>query len=261
MSELIEVPQNTAQSLVGATPTPSDLLRLAIDKGADLDRLERLMDLQAKWEAGQARKAFTAAMADLKSRNLTVRKDKSVSFSGTAYTHASLAEVVETVVRHMADAGLSHRWTIKQDGKQITVACVITHELGHSESVEFTAAPDDSGKKNAIQQVASTITYLERYTLMAACGLAARDMPDDDGRSSEREREQAPVQAITQEQYEALSDLMRTTGTVAADFLRYLNAGVDSLPDLPAVHFRRAKSALEAKAAKQAKEAANGLAA
>lgn len=223
MSELIEVPQQTAQSLVSATPTPSDLLRLAIDKGADLDRLERLMDLQAKWEAGQARKAFTAAMTDLKSRNLTVRKDKSVSFSGTAYTHASLAEVVETVVRHMADAGLSHRWTIKQDGKQITVACVITHELGHSESVEFTAAPDDSGKKNAIQQVASTITYLERYTLMAACGLAARDMPDDDGRGSERERETDDRERkanlwISKINSAALADLTKIREDSAADY-------------------------------------------
>lgn len=261
MSELIEVPQHTTQTALSATPTPSDLLRLAIDKGADLDRLERLMDLQAKYEAGQARKAFTAAMTDLKSRNLTVRKDKSVAFSGTAYTHSSLAEVVETVVRHMADAGLSHRWTVAQEGKSITVACVITHELGHSEQVVMTAAPDDSGKKNAIQQVASTITYLQRYTLMAACGLASRDMPDDDGRGSEQHREAAPVQAISQEQYELLADLMRSTDTAPDGFLRYLNAGVQSLPELPAVHFRRAKAALEAKAAKQAKEATNGLAA
>ncbi len=256
MSELVDIPQNTTQTALSATPTPSDLLRLAIDKGADLDRLERLMDLQAKYEAGQARKAFTAAMTDLKSRNLTVRKDKSVAFSGTAYTHSSLAEVVETVVRHMADAGLSHRWTVAQECKSITVACVITHELGHSEQVVMTAAPDDSGKKNAIQQVASTITYLQRYTLMAACGLASRDMPDDDGRGSERPREQEKSKTITQDQYELLADLMRSTKTAPQDFLHYLNAGVDSLSELPPAHFVRAKSALEAKAAKQARDAA-----
>lgn len=261
MSELIEVPRNTAQTALSATPTPSDLLRLAIDKGADLDRLERLMDLQAKYEAGQARKAFTAAMTDLKSRNLTVRKDKSVSFSGTAYTHSSLAEVVETVVRHMADAGLSHRWTVAQESKSITVACVITHELGHSEQVVMTAAPDDSGKKNAIQQVASTITYLQRYTLMAACGLASRDMPDDDGRGSERQQEYKAPAAITDDQAAELSDLMRSTHTAPADFLRWLNAGVESVAELPAVHFRRAKAALEKKAEKTAKEATDGLAA
>jgi hypothetical protein len=86
-------------------------------------------------------------------------------------------------------------------------------------------------------------------------------MPDDDGRGCEQTHEPAPVQAVSQEQYDQLADLMRSTGTVAADFLRYLNAGVQSLPELPAVHFRRAKAALEAKATKQAKEAANGLAA
>ena len=207
------------QTALSATPTPSDLLRLAIDKGADLDRLERLMDLQAKYEAGQARKAFTAAMTDLKSRNLTVRKDKSVAFSGTAYTHSSLAEVVETVVRHMADAGLSHRWTIAQDAKQITVACVITHELGHSEQVVMTAAPDDSGKKNAIQQVASTITYLQRYTLMAACGLASRDMQDDDGRGSgEQSSSKAAAWCEKLTAAATLADLVRIRDESVADY-------------------------------------------
>ena len=207
------------QTALSATPTPSDLLRLAIDKGADLDRLERLMDLQAKYEAGQARKAFTAAMTDLKSRNLTVRKDKSVAFSGTAYTHSSLAEVVETVVRHMADSGLSHRWTIAQDAKQITVACVITHELGHSEQVAMTAAPDDSGKKNAIQQVASTITYLQRYTLMAACGLASRDMQDDDGRGSgEQGQSKAATWCEKLTAAATLADLVRIRDESVADY-------------------------------------------
>lgn len=248
MGNLVET--QAPQNAIAATPTPSDLLRLAIDKGADLDRLERLMDLQAKWEAGQARKAFTAAMTDLKSRNLIVRKDKSVAFSGTAYTHSSLAEVVETVVRHMADAGLSHRWTVAQEAKQITVACVITHELGHSEQVVMTAAPDDSGKKNAIQQVASTITYLQRYTLMAACGLASRDMPDDDGRGYK-----PPVRVVNDDQLLILRDLMRSTGTNEADFMRFLDCGADALCDLPESNYRRAKSALEMKAAKRAKDA------
>lgn len=182
MSALIETRQSRQEL---ATPTPTDLLRMAIDKGADLDRLERLMDLQTKWESAQARKAFVEAMTEFKSKSLIVRKDKRVAFSGTEYTHASLAEVVETVVQEMAHVGLSHRWTVTQNAGAITVACVITHRMGHSESVEMVAGKDDSGKKNQIQQVASTVTYLQRYTLMAACGLASRDMPDDDGQGAE----------------------------------------------------------------------------
>ncbi|MNL48938.1 ERF superfamily protein [compost metagenome] len=41
------------------------------------------------------------------------------------------------------------------------------------------AMPDNSGKKNAIQQVASTITYLQRYTLLAATGVATKGQDDD----------------------------------------------------------------------------------
>ena len=74
-----------------------------------------------------------------------------------------------------------------------------------------------------------------------------------DGRGSGRPSE---PKTISQEQYEMLSDLMRTTGTTAEDFLRYLNAGVESISELPPAHFPRAKSALEAKAAKQARDAA-----
>jgi len=42
--------------------------------------------------------------------------------------------------------------------------------------------PDDSGKKNPLQQIKSTVTYLKISTLEAACGLASTDASaDDDG--------------------------------------------------------------------------------
>ena len=37
---------------------PAELLRIAINNGADLDRLEKLMDMQERWEANEARKAY-----------------------------------------------------------------------------------------------------------------------------------------------------------------------------------------------------------
>ncbi|WP_080398455.1 ERF family protein [Burkholderia pseudomallei] len=52
--------------------------------------------------------------------------------------------------------------------------------MGHSKMVTMSGAPDNSGKKNAIQQAASTITYLQRYTLLAATGMSTKD-DDDDG--------------------------------------------------------------------------------
>ena len=64
----------------------------------------------------------------------------------------------------------------------VGVTCIISHRDGFSEENTLYAPADTSGKKNAIQAVGSTITYLQRYTLKAALGLAAA--ADDDARGA-----------------------------------------------------------------------------
>lgn len=165
--------------------TPVDLLRRALDSGADLDRLERLMDLQQRYEEAEARKAYVADMALFKMNPPQIIKDKVVAFSGTSYTHATLGNVTGAIVEGLAQHGFSHRWDTEQQGANVSVTCILTHRMGHSERTTLTAAKDDSGKKNSIQQMASAITYLQRYTLLAATGLATKDQGDDDGAGAE----------------------------------------------------------------------------
>lgn len=188
IGEVVPTPAPTA--MVQAAPNPyQHMLERVIDKGADVAQFERLLDLQLKWEANEARKAFVAAMADFKAEPLEILKRKRVEFTTrdgdtTSYTHAELSDVIDAVVPAMGRHGLSHRWDVTQAGGTITVTCTITHKLGHSESVTMSAPPDQSGKKNAIQQVASAVTYLQRYTLLSATGMAAKGMVDDDGRGA-----------------------------------------------------------------------------
>jgi hypothetical protein len=54
--------------------------------------------------------------------------------------------------------------------------------MGHSERTTLSATADTSGSKNSIQAIGSTVTYLQRYTLLAAVGLAAGG--DDDGQAA-----------------------------------------------------------------------------
>lgn len=172
-----------------SAPNPAQLLSMAVQQGADLDRLERLMALQERWEAGEARKAFVTAMTAFKTEPLEIFKRKEVGYSTkdgefVGYKHAELSDVADVVVPAMARHGLSHRWDVRQEAGRIHVRCIVTHRLGHSEAVELDAAPDDSGKKNKIQQVASAVTYLQRYTLLLATGLATKSQEDDDGRGA-----------------------------------------------------------------------------
>ena len=171
--------------------TPADVLRVAIEHETNMERLKALMDLQERWDANEARKDFVAAMADFKSEPMRILKTKHVSIPGGAkFSHATLADVVDGVVAALAKYGLEHRWDPKQlDNGWIEVTCIVRHKRGHEERTTLRAPPDDSGKKNTIQQIASTVTYLERYTLMAACGLAAKDM-DDDGRAAGQQKQE-----------------------------------------------------------------------
>ncbi len=173
----------------GGAVTPMQLLQIAMDKGADLDRLEKLMDMQDRWEKNEARKEYVAAMAGFKADPPQIIKNMHISYTTdkgtTAYDSASLDQVSGVIGKALAEHGISHRWHTDQPGNgQITVTCILTHDKGHSESTSLSASPDQSGGKNNIQAVGSTITYLQRYTLLAATGMAAKGQ-DDDGRTSE----------------------------------------------------------------------------
>jgi hypothetical protein len=156
----------------------------------DVAKLMQLMEMKERFDATEAKKAYVVAMAEFKKNSPEIYKDKNVAFSGTSYSHATLGGICEVVITSLADHGISHRWDTTQPGNGlIVVKCILTHNMGHSESTQLEAPPDNSGKKNSIQQLASTVTYLQRYTLLAACGLATKDMPDDDGRGASPEPE------------------------------------------------------------------------
>lgn len=207
--EVIDTPAQHLQHVdhmpaqVGANPYLS-MIETMVSRGGDLASLDKMLDLQLRWEANEARKAYVASMAAFKAEPMEILKRKLVSFKTrdgdeTSYNHAELSDVTDAVVPAMGKHGLSHRWDIQQASGSITVTCTITHSLGHSESVSMTAAPDASGKKNAIQQVASANSYLQRYTLLAATGMATKGM-DDDARAAvaaeEDEADQSWLDAV-----------------------------------------------------------------
>ncbi|WP_166454786.1 ERF family protein [Duganella aquatilis] len=180
--------QVAAQASRPVATNAFELVAHAAARGASMDELRTFIELQERLEANQARKAYVAAMAEFKRTPPQIMKDKAVGYynkdgSFTGYRHSTLGAVCGAVVEALGTHGFSHRWDTEQpDSGMIAVTCAITHAMGHCETTRMVAPPDNSGKKNAIQQVASTITYLQRYTLLAACGLATNEQLDDDGR-------------------------------------------------------------------------------
>jgi ERF superfamily len=182
--------QRAPQTAVVASATPSDLLIHAMNNGADLDRLERLMDLQTRWEAKEAKRAFDAAFAAFKSEAVMILKGRKVTdgpLKGKSY--AELHDVVNAVTPALSKHGLSSSWKLTVDDKDwMQVTCYLRHVNGHEETVSMGGPPDAGGAKNAIQARASTKTYLERYTLKAITGLSEQE-DDDDGRGTAQSSE------------------------------------------------------------------------
>lgn len=222
--------------------TPLAILANAQQQGASVDQLQALMELQMKWEANEARKAFNKAIADFKARNIKIVKNAQVDFqSGKGrvnYRHATLGGVVDQVIDAMSACGLSHTWNVVQTGNQITVCCKLSHVDGHTENTSITAEPDNSGNKNSIQQIGSTVTYLQRYTLLSALGLATYD---DDGKSSE----QKAVEYINDDQLANLEALVAELKVDTVKLCTYLK--VASLELLPAKFYNDAVRAIEKK--------------
>ena len=152
-------------------------IQAAMQAGASPSELLQFMELQERHEANEARKAFVAAMANFRASCPTIKKTEEAHNS----MYASIAGTLNQIKGLMSENGLSHSWRTSQEGKDITVSCVVTHALGHSEQTSLTAAPDTSGSKNAIQAIGSTVKYLERYTLEACLGLSSSLEGDDDG--------------------------------------------------------------------------------
>lgn len=176
--------------------TPNGLLALAIQKDLDIEKLTKLMELQERWHANEAKKAFVIAMTEFKKNPPKIVKDMHVEFATskgkTSYNHASLGNVVASVTEALSQHDMSVNWQTETK-ELVSVTCTITHVAGHSESTSISARPDESGGKNAIQAIGSTITYLQRYTLLAICGLATNEFEDDGRGGNKPEPKKAKV--------------------------------------------------------------------
>lgn len=171
--------------------SPHNLIALAIDKGTNIDQLEKLMDLQERWEAQQAKKAFLGAMSIFQSECSVLNKSKTVGFETkagrTSYKYTPLGDIIFQIKEVMKQSGLSYRWESKEEADNIEVTCIVSHLDGHSERTTMIGKLDATGSKNIIQQRGSTTSYLRRYTLTSALGIATAD-EDVDGQQPEQKK-------------------------------------------------------------------------
>ena len=225
------------KEIIEVQGSASDAVRYALkQEGVTVDQLEKLLIIEERYKAGQAKQAFHKAVAAFKANPPKITKDKANKQYNSMYT--TLGNLVNTVNPELSKQGLSANWEIEQNSI-IKVTCILTHMLGHSEKTSAQAPADTSGAKNAIQQIKSTITYLKAVTFESITGLASTDANlDDDGAGH-------GVTYIDDKQLSQLRDMVNAKEANEAKFCAYLK--VESLEKLPAKDFTKAVAAINAK--------------
>ena len=261
MSEQEIIEPGTEVSAAKSTPpvaskppsNPMELMADAVARGADIEVIEKLMGLHERWEKNEARKAFDKAIATAKKNIPVIIKNRHVGFDSkkpgaarTNYKHEDMAQIAEVVNPILANNGLSYRYRTRTENNIIWVTCIVSHRDGHSEETELPGPADTSGNKNNLQAIGSTVTYLQRYTLKSALGLAAAD--DDDGADVRFEQE-SERDFLSEQQQEDLVALCEEAGLDREKLLKFL--GVPSFAEIYADRFDDVVAIIEKKKERQ----------
>lgn len=228
-------------------PDSADALLMAVVKTGNIELAKEIILMRNSERKTNALIAFNNAFADAKADIPVIQKNRTVKFTSAKgdveYDHEDLGGIAEIVNPILAANGLSYRYrTTELDGGRVSVTCIVSHRDGHFEETTLSASRDTSGAKNDIQGIGSSITYLQRYTLKSALGLAAAK--DDDGRAAGAGAAPQYVSAAQLAELVALADELNVDKAI---FCGLPTIKAESLAHIAAKDFDHAKATMELK--------------
>ena len=118
--------------------------------------------------------AFVAAQADMP----IIAKKQSADTGSYAYNYAGLDAVLGVIGPILAKHHITRSWSHEWRERVLRTTCTLEHIGGGSKSATVESVIVD-GRSSPEQSRGKTMTYLERYSLISVCGIAAGD--DNDG--------------------------------------------------------------------------------
>jgi len=174
--ELVVTQEQTALQVDPSSPQA--MIMTAIASGANVEVLEKLMSLQERFQANQAKAEYIKSMSTLQSEIPTVKKLK--KNGGTNSNYAPLEDIVAQCKELIRKQGFTYSWDTSMSEKSIEVVCKATHINGHTDTSSMVSEIAEGTKANsAPQKTAITITYLKRYTLCNLFGIMVADEDQD----------------------------------------------------------------------------------
>ena len=168
--------------------------RAAADPQCDIEKMERLMAMHERMQAKNAQTEFNAAMAAMQC-DIPSIAERGEGHNRKSYaTLEDINDVIKPIMQHY---GFALSFRVEHIANGINVTGVLMHKAGHREETTILLPADTSGNKNAVQAVASSVSYGKRYVMCAMLNISTRG-EDDDGYAA------APSACITEQQAKAV---------------------------------------------------------
>lgn len=159
---------------------PQDLLAMAVQKGADVATLERLMVVRTQLKAEAAKEAYFAALAAFQAECPIIAKKNAVSIPGGAnYRYAPLDQIVRKVQPLLEKHGFSHQEDSEIAEGWVTAIVTVTHRAGHSETKKFKVPSETKAGMSPQQKYGAAMTFATRYAFCAAFGIRTGEQDTD----------------------------------------------------------------------------------
>ena len=186
MNDLAERQEAQAPAVAGETGAVLAMIeRVATNPEADMDKLERLLDMQERVMNRNAMQAFKASMAAMQADLPVIEKNGQIKVDGKVRsTYARYEDIMRIVKPILQMHGFAVSFRTGAGDGVVNITGVLMHRDGHREETGMPLPIDKSGSKNTVQAIGSSTSYGKRYVLCSLLNIATGD-EDDDGQMAD----------------------------------------------------------------------------
>jgi hypothetical protein len=168
--------------------TPDTMIMSAIEKGLDMNQLEKFLDLKERWDKQQAEKAFNFAMSAVQKEIGAVKATKNNAQTKSKY--AGIVDIDAMVRPAYTSQGIALSFDTADSPlpEHVRILAFVTHESGHKETRHIDIPADGKGAKGGdvmtkTHAVMSATTYGQRALTKMIFNIASGEF-DDDGNAA-----------------------------------------------------------------------------
>lgn len=226
-----DVQPNEANSLMEV------ISKAAYDPKVDVEKMERLLAMHERLSERRAIAKFNSELSELQMELPEITENGQILHSSKLQSKYALFEDINRIVKPLLQKrGFAVTFRTAYEDGAILVTAVLTHREGHREETTIRLPQDNSGSKNAVQGVGSSVSYGKRYTMCALLNITTRGEDDDGQKAQVRTIKPFQVEAIKKK----LGDPSRIPG-----FCEFHN--IENLKDLPVSQFDAAIASIKSK--------------